>query len=50
LAEVERLIKADRRRHGRRDATLILIGYRHGLVWLVFVILLFDQGCLKSRA
>jgi integrase len=30
--EVERLIKAAKgNRHGQRDATMILIGFRHGL-------------------
>ena len=30
-AEVDRLMAAKRNRHGNRDATMVLLAYRHGL-------------------
>jgi type 1 fimbriae regulatory protein FimB/type 1 fimbriae regulatory protein FimE len=48
--EVERLMDAARRigRHGHRDATLILIAYRHGLRVSELVALRWDQLDLKA--
>jgi type 1 fimbriae regulatory protein FimB/type 1 fimbriae regulatory protein FimE len=55
-AEVERLIKAAKgNRHGQRDATMILIAFRHGLRAAEVVDLRWDQvdlgrnGCLHVR-
>src|SRR5262249_24870954 len=43
-AEVERLMKvATRNRHGHRDATMILVAYRHGLRVSELVALRWDQ-------
>ena len=48
--EVNALIKAAKRagRHGHRDATLILIAYRHGLRVSEFIALRWDQVDLKA--
>ncbi len=48
--EVEALIKAAKRtgRHGHRDATLILIAYRHGLRVSELIALRWDQVVLKA--
>jgi type 1 fimbriae regulatory protein FimE len=50
--EVEQLMDAARRtgRHGHRDATLILIAYRHGLRVSELVALRWDQLDLKAGA
>jgi len=48
-AEVERLMKAaQRNRHGRRDATMILVAYRHGLRASELVDLRWDQVDFKT--
>lgn len=49
-AEVDRLMNAARRigRHGHRDATLILIAYRHGLRVGELIALRWDQVDLKA--
>lgn len=49
-AEVEKLRKtaASRGRHGHRDATLILVAYRHGLRVSEVVALRWDQVDLKA--
>jgi type 1 fimbriae regulatory protein FimB/type 1 fimbriae regulatory protein FimE len=50
-AEVERLIKAARaNRHGKRDATMILMAYRHGLRAAELVDLRWDQVDLGRNA
>jgi integrase len=50
-AEVERLIKAAKaNRHGQRDATMILIAYRHGLRAAELVDLRWDQVELGRNA
>ena len=48
--EIERLMTAARSvgRHGHRDATLILIGYRHGLRVSELIALRWDQLDLKA--
>ena len=47
--EVESLIKAAAKgRYGSRDATLILIGYRHGLRVSELIALRWDQGAGKT--
>jgi len=47
--EVERLIEtAKRNRHGHRDATMILVAYRHGLRAAEVVDLRWDQFDLKT--
>jgi type 1 fimbriae regulatory protein FimE len=48
--EVDRLIKAAERtgRHGHRDATLLLLAYRHGLRVSELVSLRWDQVDLKA--
>lgn len=48
--EVERLIAAAKStgRHGHRDATLILVGYRHGLRVSELIALRWDQVNLKQ--
>jgi len=44
LTEVERLIKAAKvKRHGQRDATMILLAFRHGLRAAEIVDLRWDQ-------
>lgn len=50
LDEVERLISAAKSigRHGHRDATLILVAYRHGLRVSELVALRWDQVDLKQ--
>jgi integrase len=48
-AEVERLMKAaQRNRHGHRDATMILVAYRHGLRASELVDLRWDQVDFKT--
>jgi integrase len=43
-AEVERLIEAvNRNRHGHRDATMVLVAYRHGLRAAELVDLRWEQ-------
>ena len=50
-AEVERLIKATKaNRHGNRDATMILMAYRHGLRAAELVDLRWDQVDLGRNA
>jgi integrase len=50
-AEVERLIKAAKaNRHGQRDATMILITFRHGLRAAELVDLRWDQVDLGRNA
>ena len=50
-AEVERLIKAAKaNRHGQRDATMILMAYRHGLRAAELVDLRWDQVQLDRNA
>ena len=47
--EVERLMKAaQRNRHGHRDATMILVAYRHGLRASELVDLRWDQVDFKT--
>lgn len=48
--EVERLMSAARKigRHGRRDSTLILLGFRHGLRVGELVTLRWEQFDLKA--
>src|SRR5215472_4788953 len=49
--EVERLIKAAKaNRHGQRDATMILIAFRHGLRGAELVDLRWDQVDLGRNA
>ncbi len=48
-AEVERLIEAAKRnRHGHRDATMILVAYRHGLRASELVDLRWDQADFRT--
>jgi integrase len=48
-AEVERLIKAvNRNRHGHRDATMVLVAYRHGLRVSELVDLRLGGGGLQN--
>src|SRR5215469_3974709 len=50
-AEVERLIKAAKaNRHGQRDATMILLAFRHGLRAAEIVDLRWDQVDLGRNA
>ena len=50
-AEVERLIKAAKaNRHGHRDATMILLAFRHGLRAAELVDLRWDQVGLGRNA
>jgi integrase len=49
-AEVERLMKVKDNRHGQRDATMILIAYRHGLRAAEVVDLRWDQVDLGRNA
>jgi integrase len=50
-AEVERLIKATRdNRYGHRDATMILVAYRHGLRSSELVDLHWDQIDFRRRS
>jgi integrase len=47
--EVERLIEvAKRNRHGHRDATIVLVAYRHGLRVAELVDLRWDQVDFKT--
>ena len=48
-AEVERLIKSvNRNRHGHRDATMVLVAYRHGLRAAELVDLRWGAGGLQN--
>jgi integrase len=50
-AEVERLIMAvNRNRHGHRDATMVLVAYRHGLRVSELVDLRWEQVDFRTAA
>jgi integrase len=50
-AEVERLIMAvNRNRHGHRDATMVLVAYRHGLRAAELVDLRWEQIDFRTAA
>ena len=50
-AEVERLIKSvNRNRHGHRDATMVLVAYRHGLRAAELVDLRWEQVDFRTAS